>query len=97
VGWRATSGAVHVWFMDDHKLVRITVALTASLIHRLDERRKHEPDLPDRGALIRGLLEKALSAEEEQRERGRERERGAAGHDSQHSPGVGGSASSKRG
>jgi metal-responsive CopG/Arc/MetJ family transcriptional regulator len=44
--------------MDDHKLVRITVALTASLIHRLDERRKHEPDLPDRGALIRRLLEK---------------------------------------
>jgi metal-responsive CopG/Arc/MetJ family transcriptional regulator len=67
-------------------LVRITVALTPSLIDRLDERRRHAPDLPDRGALIRRLLEKALSEEEE--ERGRERERGAAGHDSQRSPGV---------
>jgi hypothetical protein len=67
-----------VSFMDDHQLVSITVTLTPSLIHRLDERRKHEPDLPDRGALIRRLLEKALSAEAE------ERERGASGHDSQH-------------
>jgi hypothetical protein len=76
------------------QLVRITVALTPSLIDRLDERRRHAPVLPDRGALIRRLLEKALSAEEEERERergrerGRERERGAAGHDSQHRPGV---------
>jgi metal-responsive CopG/Arc/MetJ family transcriptional regulator len=54
-------------------LVRITVALTPSLIDRLDERRRHEPDLPDRGALIRRLLEKALGAEAEQRERGQER------------------------
>jgi metal-responsive CopG/Arc/MetJ family transcriptional regulator len=50
------------------QLVRITVALTPSLIDRLDERRRHAPDLPDRGALIRRLLEKALSAEEEERE-----------------------------
>jgi metal-responsive CopG/Arc/MetJ family transcriptional regulator len=72
--------------MDDHQLVRITVSLTPSLIHRLDERRKHEPDLPDRGSLIRRLLERALGAEAEERERGQERERGAAGHDSQHKP-----------
>lgn len=88
---RATSNAVHVSVMEDQhqrsaQLVRITVALTPSLIDRLDERRRHAPDLPDRGALIRRLLEKALSAEEEERERGRERERGAAGHDSQHKP-----------
>jgi hypothetical protein len=86
---RGTSGAVHVSVMGDQhqrsaQLVRITVALTPSLIDRLDARRRHAPDLPDRGALIRRLLEKALSAEEEERERGRERERGAAGHDSQH-------------
>jgi metal-responsive CopG/Arc/MetJ family transcriptional regulator len=90
--WRGTSYAVDVSVMEDQhqrsaQLVRITVALTPSLINRLDERRRHSPDLPDRGELIRRLLEKALSAEEE-RERGRERERGAAGHDSQHSPGV---------
>ena len=66
------------------QLVRITVALTPSLINRLDERRRHSPDLPDRGELIRRLLEKALSAEAEEREQ--ERERGAAGHDSQHKP-----------
>jgi metal-responsive CopG/Arc/MetJ family transcriptional regulator len=66
--------------MDDHQLVRITVALTPSMIHRVDERRRHEPDLPDRAELIRMLLETALSAEE------RERERGAARHDSQHKP-----------
>jgi metal-responsive CopG/Arc/MetJ family transcriptional regulator len=75
-----------VLVMDDHQLVRITVSLTPSLIHRLDERRKHEPDLPDRGSLIRRLLERALGAEAEERERGQERERGAAGHDSQHKP-----------
>jgi len=68
------------------QLVRITVALTPSLIDRLDERRRHAPDLPDRGELIRRLLEKALSAEAEAEERGRERERGAAAHDSQHKP-----------
>ena len=68
------------------QLVRITVALTPSLIDRLDERRRHAPDLPDRGELIRRLLEKALSAEAEDRERGQERERGAAAHDSQHKP-----------
>ena len=68
------------------QLVRITVALTPSLIDRLDERRRQEPDLPDRGALIRRLLEKALSAEAAELERGQERERGAAGHDSQHKP-----------
>ena len=72
----------------ENQLVRITVALTPSLIDRLDERRRHEPDLPDRGALIRRLLEKALSAEAAELERGQERERGAAGHDSQRSPGV---------
>jgi hypothetical protein len=93
VDCRATSTAVHLLVMEDQHqrsahLVRITVALTPSLIDRLDERRRHAPDLPDRGALIRRLLEKALSAEEEERERGRERERGAAGHDSQRSPGV---------
>jgi metal-responsive CopG/Arc/MetJ family transcriptional regulator len=68
------------------QLVRITVALTPSLIARLDERRRHAPDLPDRGELIRRLLEKALSAEAEDRERGQERERGAAGHESQRKP-----------
>jgi metal-responsive CopG/Arc/MetJ family transcriptional regulator len=73
-----------VSFMDDHQLVSITVTLTPSLIHRLDERRKHEPNLPDRGSLIRRLLERALGAEAEERERGQERDRGAAGHDSQH-------------
>ena len=45
--WRGTSGAYTVSFMDDHQLVSIAVTLTPSLIHRLDERRKHEPDLPD--------------------------------------------------
>ena len=70
--------------MDDPKPVTITVTLDPSLIERIDERRKHEPDLPDRGALIRRLLENALGAEAEERERGQERERGAAGHDSQH-------------
>jgi metal-responsive CopG/Arc/MetJ family transcriptional regulator len=78
--------------MDQHQRsalrVRITVALPRSMIDRLDERRRHEPDLPSRGELIRRLLEKALSAEAEAEERGRERERGAAGYDSQHSPGV---------
>jgi hypothetical protein len=88
VGWRGASSAVHVSVMDDPKLVRVMVTLTPSLIQRLDERRKHEPDLPDRGSLIRRLLENALGAEAEERERGQERERGAAGHDSQHSPGV---------
>jgi metal-responsive CopG/Arc/MetJ family transcriptional regulator len=72
--------------MADHKLVRIAVTLPPSLIHRLDERRKHEPDLPGRGELVRRLLEKALSGEAEERERCQERERGAAGHDSQHKP-----------
>ena len=72
--------------MDDPKPVTITVTLDPSLIERIDERRKHEPDLPGRGELVRRLLEKALSAEEQERERGRERERGAAGHDSQHKP-----------
>ena len=67
------------------QLVRITVALTPSLIDRLDERRRHAPDLPDRGELIRRLLEKALSAEAEDRERGQERE-GGCSHDSQHKP-----------
>ena len=91
--WRGTSNAVHVSAMEDQHqpsahLVRITVALTPSLIDRLDERRRHSPDLPDRGELIRRLLEKALSAEAAELERGQERERGAAGHDSQHSPGV---------
>ena len=75
-----------VSFMDDHQLVSITVTLTPSLIHRLDERRKHEPNLPDRGSLIRRLLERALGAEAEERERGQERDRGAAGHQSQHKP-----------
>ena len=79
-------GAVHVAVMDDQELVTITVTLTSSLIDRLDERRRHEADQPDRGELILRLLEKALSAEEEQRERGRERERGAAGHDSRRKP-----------
>ena len=65
-------------------LVRITVALTPSLIDRLDERRRQEPDLPDRGALIRRLLEKALRAEAVELQRGREQERGAVWHDSQH-------------
>ena len=60
------------------QLVRIAVTLPPSLIHRLDERRTREIDLPGRSELVRRLLEKALSAEEE------ERERGAAGHDSQH-------------
>jgi hypothetical protein len=85
VDCRATSTAVHLLVMEDQHqrsahLVRITVALTPSLIDRLDERRRQAPDLLDRGAMIRRLLEKALSSEEE--ERGRER--GAAGHDSQH-------------
>ena len=61
--------------MDDQhqrnaRLVRTTVALTRSLIDRLDERRRHEPDLPSRGELIRRLLEKALGAEAKDRERG---------------------------
>ena len=99
LGWRGTSDAVHMSVMEDQhqrgaQLVRITLALTPSLIHRLDERRKHEPDLPDRGALIRRLLEKALSVEEE--ERGRERAGGCWARLAAQ-PGVGGSASSKRG
>ena len=87
VARRAVRYAVSV-MEDQRQLVRITVALTPSLIDRLDERRRHEPDLPDRGELIRRLLEKVLSGEAEERERGQERKRGAAGHDSQHSPGV---------
>jgi hypothetical protein len=74
-GWRAASSAVHVLAMADQqersaRLVRTTVALTRSLIDRLDERRRHEPDLPSRGELIRRLLEKALGAEAKDRERG---------------------------
>ena len=86
--WIVAERAVRypVSVMEDQHLVRIELALTPSLIDRLDERRKHEPDLPDRGSLIRRLLENALGAEAEERERGQERERGAAGHDSQHKP-----------
>jgi hypothetical protein len=61
-------------------LIRITVALARSMIDRLDEGRRHEPDLPSRAELIRRLLDKALGAEAE------ERGRGAAGHNPQHKP-----------
>jgi hypothetical protein len=83
--WRGTSSAVQVSVMEDQHqrsapLIRIMFALPRSMIDRLDERRRHEPDLPSRAELIRRLLEKALGAEAE--ERGRER--GGAGHDPQH-------------
>ena len=59
LGWRGTSDAVHMSVMEDQhqrgaQLVRITLALTPSLIHRLDERRKHDSRRSDRhrGGLV---------------------------------------------
>ena len=46
----------------DDETIRLNLAVPASLMKKVDEWRRHEPEIPGRSEAIRQLLEAALEA-----------------------------------